>query len=70
MAAYISWKKKGSITILISSMNDDLVYEYQQYPIAHSMWVDLREKFGGTTISKLRQLTIKFDTFKKVSTNQ
>ena len=47
-------------------MNDDLVYEYQQYQIAHVMWVALREKFGRTTISILRQLTIKFDTYKKV----
>ena len=30
------------------------------------MWVALREKFEGTTGSKLRQLTIKFDTYKKV----
>ncbi|EEF36901.1 conserved hypothetical protein [Ricinus communis] len=52
--------------ILISFMNNDLVYEYQQYPTSHAMWVALREKFGGTTVSKLKQLTIKFDTFKKV----
>ena len=30
------------------------------------MWVALRENFGGTTVSKLRQLTMKFDTYKKV----
>ena len=30
------------------------------------MWVALREKFGETTVSKLRHLTIKFDTYKKV----
>ncbi|EEF40206.1 conserved hypothetical protein [Ricinus communis] len=31
MAAYTSWKKKDSTArgILISSMNDDLVYDYQ-----------------------------------------
>ena len=47
-------------------MNDDLVYEYQQYQTARAMWVALRGKFGGTTVSKLRQLTIKFDNYKKV----
>ena len=47
-------------------MNDDLVYEYQQYQTAHAMWVASNEKFGETTVSKLRQLTIKFDTYKKV----
>ena len=47
-------------------MNDDLVYEYQQYQTTHAMWVALRGKFGGTIVSKLRQLTIKFDTYRKV----
>ena len=67
MDAYMAWKKKDSTArgILISSMHDDLVYEYQQYPTAHAMWVALNEKFGGTTVTKLRQLTIKFDTYKK-----
>ena len=33
LTAYNAWKKKDSTArgILISSMNDDLVYEYQQY---------------------------------------
>ena len=68
MAIFNAWKKKDSTTrgILISFMNDDLVYEYQQYPTANAMWVTLREKFGGTTVSKLRQLTIKFGTYKKI----
>ena len=68
LIAYNAWKKKDSTDrgILISSMNDDLVYEYQQYQTTHAMWVALREKFGGTTVSKLRQLTIKLDTYKKV----
>ena len=30
------------------------------------MLCGLRENFGGTTVSKLRQLTIKFDTYKNV----
>ena len=68
LTAYDAWKKKASTArgILISSMNDDLVYEYQQYQIAHAMWVALRDKFRGTIVSKLRHLTLKFDTYKKV----
>ena len=68
LTAYNAWKKKDSTVrgILISSMNNDLVYEYQQYQTAHAMWIALRENFRGTTVSKLRQLTIKFDTYKKV----
>jgi ATP-dependent protease HslVU (ClpYQ) ATPase subunit len=29
------------------------------------MWLALKQKFGGTSVTKLRQLTIKFDTYKK-----
>ncbi|XP_078171522.1 uncharacterized protein LOC144565598 [Carex rostrata] len=29
------------------------------------MWLALKQKFDGTSITKLRQLTIKFDTYKK-----
>lgn len=32
----------------------------------HTPCDNLREKFGGTTVSKLTQLTIKFDIYKKV----
>ena len=65
LIAYNAWKKKDSTArgILIGSMNDNLVYEYQQYQTTHAMWVALREKFGETTVSKLRRLTIKFDTY-------
>ncbi|XP_044503424.1 uncharacterized protein LOC123224005 [Mangifera indica] len=68
MDAYNSWKKKDSTArgILISSMNDDIAYQYEQFKTANAMWVALTEKFRGTTVSKLRQLTIKFDTYKKV----
>nr|CAD1844018.1 unnamed protein product [Ananas comosus var. bracteatus] len=65
--AYRAWKAKDSSArgILISSMVDDLIGECEQLPTAHVMWVHLKEKFGGTTVIKLRQLTIKFDTYKK-----
>ncbi|XP_044477551.1 uncharacterized protein LOC123204812 [Mangifera indica] len=68
MDAYNSWKKKDSTArgILISSMNDDIAYQYEQFETTNAIWVALKEKFGGTTVSKLRQLTIKFDTYKKV----
>ena len=71
MAAYNAWKKKDSTTkgILISFMSDDLVFAHQHFPIAHAIWLTLKEKFGGISISRLRQLTIKFDTYKKVPNN-
>ncbi|KAK0598685.1 hypothetical protein LWI29_036999 [Acer saccharum] len=29
------------------------------------MWIALKDKFGGTSTTKLRRLTIKFDTYRK-----
>ena len=48
----------------MSSMTDDLAYEYKDYNTAYELWKALNEKFGGTTVPKMRQLTIKFDTYK------
>ena len=65
--AYKAWKKKDSTAkgILISSMVDDLAFEYESYLTAHAVWVALKEKYSGVSLSKLRQLTIKFDSYKK-----
>jgi hypothetical protein len=50
---------------LISSMEDDLCFEYETYPTSHSMWEALKEKFTSITATRLRQLTCKFENFKK-----
>ena len=41
--------------------------EFRKYEITNDMWSALSEKIGGTSITKLRSLTIKFDTYKKCS---
>ncbi|XP_031251290.1 uncharacterized protein LOC116109196 [Pistacia vera] len=66
-AAYETWKKKNStacITLFIS-MDDDIMRDYIRYEIVKDMWSALVVKFGGTSITKLRSLTIKLDTYKK-----
>ena len=65
--AYESWKKKNSLAniTLLSSMENDLMREFKNYDIAKEMWEALKLKFGGTFVTKLRKLTIKFDTYKK-----
>jgi len=67
LEAYQAWKKKNSIAhiTLLSCMQDDLMCEFESYDTAQAMWVVLKDKFGGTSITKLRRLTIKFDTFRK-----
>lgn len=64
--AYCAWKRKNSMAriTLLSSMENDLMCQFEQYPTAYEMWNALHDKFGGTSATKLRRLTIKFDTFK------
>ena len=65
--AYDIWKRKNSLAriTLLSSMENDLMREFKDHDVAKTMWTALKEKFVGTSVSKLRQLTIKFDTYKK-----
>ena len=65
--AYETQKKKNSITriTLLSNMDDNIMRELKKYEITKDMWFAFSERFGGTPITKLRLLTIKFDTYKK-----
>ncbi|KAF3638907.1 hypothetical protein FXO37_24173 [Capsicum annuum] len=66
LEAYKAWKKVDSIArgIIVSSVVDDLIHECEEFPTTNAIWTNLRT-YGGTSITRLRQLTIKFDTYKK-----
>ena len=49
---------------MLSSMHNDLIGEFESYGTAQDMWIALKAKFGGTTVTRLRALTLKCDTFK------
>ena len=65
--AYAAWKKKNSRAriILLSAMSDDIAKEFKVYEKSMDFWNALKERFGGVSLTKLRSLTIKFDTYKK-----
>ncbi|KAH0671590.1 hypothetical protein KY289_026083 [Solanum tuberosum] len=67
LEAYKACKKANFTTrgIIVSSVVDDLIHECEKFPIAYAMWAYLRGMYGGTSVTHLRQLTIKFDTYKK-----
>ena len=46
-------------------MDDDIAKKFKRYENAMELWNALREKFGGVSLTKLRSLTIKLDTYKK-----
>ena len=64
---YETWKRKTSLAriTLLTSMDDDVMHEFRRYINAKDIWSVLKAKFKGTSITKLRSLTIKFDTYKK-----
>ena len=65
--AYRAWHKKDSRAhiILLSSMDDDLMVEYQQYQTAKEVWDQLVFAFGGTSTTKLRSLVLKFEVYRQ-----
>ncbi|XP_075088083.1 uncharacterized protein LOC142170153 [Nicotiana tabacum] len=67
LEVYRAWKKTNSIAreIIVSYVVDELIRECEEFPNAHAMWVHLQRTYAGTSVTRLRQLTIKFDTFKK-----
>nr|XP_009791894.1 PREDICTED: uncharacterized protein LOC104239064 [Nicotiana sylvestris] len=67
LETYNILKKKNSTIcgIIVSSVVDDLIHECEQYPTTQAIWAHFREAYGSTTVTRLRQLTIKFDTYKK-----
>ena len=46
-------------------MDDNIIGEFKKYEITKNTWSALSKWFGGTSITKLRSLTIKFDTYRK-----
>ena len=67
LEAYKAWKNANSIArgIIVSFVFDDRIHKCGGFPTAHVMWAHLRGMYGGTSITHLRQLTIKLDTYKK-----
>jgi hypothetical protein len=49
---------------MLSSMHNNLIGEFESYGTAQDMWIALKEKFGETMVTRLRALTLKFDTFR------
>ena len=66
LAAYESWHKKDlcACFTMLSSVHNDLIGEFEQYTTAQDMWKALKLRYGGTSATRLRGLTMKFDLYK------
>ena len=65
LEAYAAWKKNCMTHItLLSSMENDIMREFSHFITIKDMCEALQARFGGTSTTILRQLTICFDTYK------
>ena len=69
MEAYQAYKLKERVTriLMLSSMINELMLHFENNLSTMAVCDVLKIKFGGTITTRLRQLTLKFDTYKKQS---
>ncbi|OMO83920.1 hypothetical protein COLO4_22322 [Corchorus olitorius] len=69
--AFQAWKRKNNIVriTLLSYMTDEFICEFEEYGTTQGMQNALKQKFGNVFDTKLKQLVIKFDNYKKRSEN-
>ncbi|GAV85274.1 UBN2_2 domain-containing protein [Cephalotus follicularis] len=66
-----AWPKKDRCArfTLLSCMHDDLIGAYEHCATSMVMWDQLRFDFGGTFVTRLRSLVLKFEIYKKEPKN-
>ncbi|KAK2976693.1 hypothetical protein RJ640_013949 [Escallonia rubra] len=67
LTAYEKWNKKdrSSCYTLLSSLQNDLIGQYDELPTCKALWEQLKFSFGGTSTTRLRSLVIKFEEYTK-----
>ena len=66
LTAYESWRKKDLCArfTMLSNMHNDLTGEFEHDTTAQDMWKALKLRYGGTSATRLRGLTMKLDSYK------
>ncbi|GAV61396.1 UBN2_2 domain-containing protein [Cephalotus follicularis] len=67
LEVFETWSKKNRCACftLLSCMHDDLIGSYEHCATAKEMWDQLMFDFGGTSVTRLRSLVLKFEMYKK-----
>ncbi|KAK2982640.1 hypothetical protein RJ640_007327 [Escallonia rubra] len=65
--AYQKWNQKDRSAryTLLSSLQNDLIRQYDELPTCKALWEQLKFTFGGTSTTRLRSLVIKFEEYTK-----
>ncbi|KAK2990734.1 hypothetical protein RJ640_003802 [Escallonia rubra] len=66
-AAYQKWNEKDCSVryTLLSSLQNDLIGQFDELPTCKSLWDQLKFSFGGTSTTRFRSLVIKFEEYTK-----
>ena len=69
MEAYQVYKRKDRVThiLMLSSMRNDLMLHFGKHRLTLAVWDAVKVQYGGTSTTRLGQLTLKFDAYKKQS---
>ena len=69
MEAYQAYNRKDRVDriLMLSSMRNDLMLRFENNCSAMAVWDVVKIQFGGTSTTRLRQLTLKFYAYKKQS---
>ncbi|KAK2991044.1 hypothetical protein RJ640_019365 [Escallonia rubra] len=61
------WNKKDRSAryTLLSSLQNDLIGQFDELPTCKALWDQLKFSFGGTSTTRLRSLVIKFEEYTK-----
>ena len=62
-------KDRAARITLLSSMGNDLLVRFEQYKSAKALWDVVTLQYGGTSTTRLRRLTMRFDSYKKVQSH-
>ena len=67
MEAYQAYKLKDRMAhiLLLSSMRNDIMLHFERHHSTQAFWDAMKVQYGGTFTTRLRQLTLKFDGYKK-----
>ncbi|KAK2973132.1 hypothetical protein RJ640_012196, partial [Escallonia rubra] len=65
--AYQKWNQKDRSAryTLLSSLQNDLIGQYDELPTCKALWEQIKFSFGGTSTTRLRRLVIKFEEYTK-----
>ena len=63
-----AYKRKDRVAriLMLNNIRNDMMLRFENNHPAMTVWDAAKIQFGGTSITRLRQLTLKFDAYKKL----